>query len=93
MNFIVKKIKIALLKRQTVELYGKVKRYSKQIRNWENRMTAYSISAKVQMSKREFNEITGSIPYYSKLIENWKIAFESKKVELQSLGVKVDLVL
>lgn len=87
-----KAIKIAMLKRQTVELYGKVKYYTKKVRGWENQLTAYSItSSKMKMTDREFNELQGSIALFSKKIVTWKKDFESNKLELESLGVKVEL--
>lgn len=93
MNQLLKAIKIALLKRQLVELYGNIKRYSNKIKEWEKISNTMICSKSGFYADRQFNEMQGNIAYFSKKIITWKRDFESKKSELESLGVKVELTL
>lgn len=87
---IIKSIKISILKRRLVRVIGNYRFWSKKIRGWENRLTAYSItSSDIKMSDIEMCKLNGNIRYYTRKTTNWRFEFTEIKRRLQQLGVDV----
>ena len=94
MNPIIKAIKVAVLKRQTLELYGKIKYWSKMVKGWEYRCTMISTGrASGFLTQRDFNEMQGSIKFYTLKIKIWQLDYYEKCEQLRELGVIVELKL
>ena len=91
---IFKSIKIFYYKRSLVKIIGNVKFWSKMIRGWQNKLTAYSITTSdMKISDLEMCKINGNIRFYTRRVEAWKLKIEDIVYELRRLGVDVKVEL
>lgn len=91
---LIKRIKIFYYQRSLVKTIGNYKFWSKMIRGWQNKLTAYAItSSDMKISDLEMCKINGNIRFYTRRVEAWKLKIEDIVYELKRLGVDVKVEL
>lgn len=80
--------------RKLVKTIGNYKFWSKMIRGWQNKLTAYNITTSdMKISDLEMCKINGNIRFYTRKVEAWKLQIEDIVYELKRLGVDVKVEL